>query len=1538
MALTSLPSQQMGVPRREFETHQTVSGPDAGFQALEISRKNLVEKLIDKTRSASRSWREALAQEIFQAFYIYYKVSQTLEAGVAAPNLSFRKKLREFESQFQDLESFCKKELQENFSSYPFKDCLQRLEEDSLSSSNTDPAKVINQLKHQQQSIYKRLGNVKTFQLWLKENRTRDKKYIEAHKAVKDKYKKTEKSLIEILEYCSDPKTYAHYVKKFDNAISNAPPLGCSSATLYAKACDISLYIWEPHVDDPEKLVLVDGSEGTTGFRKDILKISGIFHKLIPIGAVARTPPTLPKERPLIGRVRAFPFKEAHKTLITPSLPPPSDLIVPPPISRNKENSNEDLSSITFYTSTEFSGESQDPSTYERVKSNNPVVTEMQKRVDELLSNKSVGTALFHEYIYLSSLLDRYLSLPPSEESLDELSEKVEQLSLVELEQTFHGLLRERATVDQTCSFLEQDFLGFQSRHGISGVQLNRVKEELKSASKKIIQSNTASDIIVRFLRIWIDYFKLVDAEFIESSADEISKQLYSLYSEDRNRASLLSAFFDYLIRASDSKKAVLSALNKLTQPEKEGILFFRENEEQDDLLIAALNREEFREQDSYDRYLLFARVFLLIAGKDEARLTNLFLKIRFSSSGEFPRALYKVYVEEQEEIEISMHFLNAITKSMKVSRFNDKETVLQSSDKTVKLFDQLLANESPLVGLATRLREEERPYCIEGKFFPHTLLTPLFLYCTLNKRGVDDPLTLYRVLYHLGNNISASEQDRFCEKIAQAGRRSAADVNDSSSQVMTRLVDCLRKAYQYFNDNKSTRTDHFRKLWKGFREKLVGAVRETKDKSIEEVVALLENIFHHTCSTKGTGYLLAIFNYRSQIGAYQTGYDAVEGVIEDVMGKGLPINWKVDTILERLFLLKCYVVCPIDLYHKRFQNANTVGFNGEDIKEYIETQLPATASNLEQMKAGLLGHDHLPKIGFKVLQYSQLFAVKCAIDPPDDAQAIFLKVGTGQGKSLIIALAALHYAKTTKQKVTVVTVYPNLAKRDYTNFKMLFEQYGIQSGLIDNATSQTQIVYSDLHTYFSKMHDQGLRRVAGNDREDEFDFFEPGTVILDEFDSILLDTRDFEIIVRDMKGKLEIPDLDQADFSDRQTLANKLDSTLEGFFPKLKEHKLDEGFANWFSESEKRKFEAGGETSPDALGYVFHTVDAPFYQLMRQKLSGRVPFFKLFAFLKSAHKVIGVSGSTSRQATEPFKELFSKGCAFFDVPPFFDNSKPKLKRMNAERLPCSDDHEWMKSIFEAIEFPRGQNRPVLIFTTLDKWKDLENNLKQKFSASQLVFMKEPGQVTDETLKHAVQPKAVTLATIAAGRGADFKIPDDILPHICNENLDEGGLHVIISYIPKKNGKKDTRQIIQMAGRSGRWDQPGTWEIIATESEKNLSEVENKVDIDDYEDELHQLSREIYTLLQQTPRSHQVWQRFIWFNHFLENFTSYPESLRRKPDQTDAQGRPIRGEKRSLKEQAQLVVENVLGAGARARIEIAPRGTRQKKGWNCLIQ
>lgn len=65
-----------------------------------------------------------------------------------------------------------------------------------------------------------------------------------------------------------------------------------------------------------------------------------------------------------------------------------------------------------------------------------------------------------------------------------------------------------------------------------------------------------------------------------------------------------------------------------------------------------------------------------------------------------------------------------------------------------------------------------------------------------------------------------------------------------------------------------------------------------------------------------------------------------------------------------------------------------------------------------------------------------------------------FLKVGTGQGKSLIIALLAAHYAKEG-HRVQVFTCYQHLAARDFKRFQKLYEDLSIEAVLVESKNTK---------------------------------------------------------------------------------------------------------------------------------------------------------------------------------------------------------------------------------------------------------------------------------------------------------------------------------------------------------------------------------------------------------------------------------------------------------------------------------------------------
>ena len=150
-----------------------------------------------------------------------------------------------------------------------------------------------------------------------------------------------------------------------------------------------------------------------------------------------------------------------------------------------------------------------------------------------------------------------------------------------------------------------------------------------------------------------------------------------------------------------------------------------------------------------------------------------------------------------------------------------------------------------------------------------------------------------------------------------------------------------------------------------------------------------------------------------------------------------------------------------------------------------------------------------------------------------------------------------------------------------------------------------------------------------------------------------------------------------------------------------------------------------------------------------------------------------------------------------------FDYIPPNRMKILKE-LDCNlcFNHELMiQKIIFIVERETNGNRAILIICETieivnEIYEKLKNNLKN------ISLIKIIGENSEKNISSSkISSKTVIVSTNISGRGTDIKLD--------NEVLNNGGLHVLITFIPK-----NIRVEEQNYGRAGRKGEPGTWQLV----------------------------------------------------------------------------------------------------------------------------
>ena len=526
--------------------------------------------------------------------------------------------------------------------------------------------------------------------------------------------------------------------------------------------------------------------------------------------------------------------------------------------------------------------------------------------------------------------------------------------------------------------------------------------------------------------------------------------------------------------------------------------------------------------------------------------------------------------------------------------------------------------------------------------------------------------------------------------------------------------------------------------------------------------------------------------------------------------------------------------------------------YSQRDFDQWFQEQNPnITQSTIEQLDSGRNKtiesfNKFASSLGsFKInhLQHNQAGALTLINNEltKNKKANIFMKIGTGQGKSLIIAetvrrLFEINEKATTK--VFVFTCYDHLAKRDHKGFVDFYEAANIKSTYCSENSSlsevmQNNVIYSELDTFFNM-----LRRAFSdsliNGRPVQYPDFENAILVLDEFDCLVLDSEDFKQRINyfDVSSKPQ-------GAAEIQVGENDLKQYFGGTnFMKACNKNLHDLFTHWYAKN-KEKHEAVkrdpnksiAKTEVDNLGKK-HQYVGSFLDYLAKNGQAEMLATILYptSFFKQFKQVIGFSGSVKEKDVERFSSLFDTSL-FYDIPPFFGKKRDNENRKQVKNLIVDQHSRFVDAIVQDVK-ERCLNQPVLIFAetelqsseqTMSDFDSIreallnEQKIDSRLAQCQLLSVSTENEV-DKTLNLIGYAKAITIASRVIARGADILVYKDV----------KDGLHLLITYYPKHENI-----LVQMRGRTARQDQPGTYSIIVKHEIKYDELKANDIKIND---------------------------------------------------------------------------------------------------------
>ncbi|XP_059353277.1 uncharacterized protein LOC130702152 [Daphnia carinata] len=465
-------------------------------------------------------------------------------------------------------------------------------------------------------------------------------------------------------------------------------------------------------------------------------------------------------------------------------------------------------------------------------------------------------------------------------------------------------------------------------------------------------------------------------------------------------------------------------------------------------------------------------------------------------------------------------------------------------------------------------------------------------------------------------------------------------------------------------------------------------------------------------------------------------------------------------------------------------------------------------------------------------------------------------QISTGEGKTLITALLAIYHVLrhwNSYRHVNVITSSSVLAEASVNEIQYLYDQFGVSlSNNCDLACSKddklrkerynSDVIYGDLPSF---MRDILLTR-----------FFnkkitrgrEPGAIIVDEVDSMLLDKGESVLYLShnipemyhlrqlfvEIAGTVNAPDVQ--DLAESRDIVAEVQRFIE---PRINDSDIAvpnclKGYVKhhlptWIRSALRAAYLLNVKDSYkiDDIGdgkgrqVIIMDKETGVEQIQMEWSDGLHPALQLKHGLKwtpTALKAVfmsnigyftefkgrfyGVTGTLGSAAEcDLLRDVF--GVDFFRMPRY----KQRFC-IHHGPLVASNEEEWLQNMKKAVEEvtkPPEPRAALIICENIVSAERIHAALSKTSQPKEYKVNMYTSAFDKDFLKmqheDEVGPGQVIVATNLAGRGTDFKLSKQL-----EEN---GGLHVIISYVPP-----NARVEAQAQGRTARAGQPGSYQFV----------------------------------------------------------------------------------------------------------------------------
>mmetsp|Transcript_49288 Transcript_49288/g.107270 ORF Transcript_49288/g.107270 Transcript_49288/m.107270 type:complete len:1299 (-) Transcript_49288:82-3978(-) len=465
-------------------------------------------------------------------------------------------------------------------------------------------------------------------------------------------------------------------------------------------------------------------------------------------------------------------------------------------------------------------------------------------------------------------------------------------------------------------------------------------------------------------------------------------------------------------------------------------------------------------------------------------------------------------------------------------------------------------------------------------------------------------------------------------------------------------------------------------------------------------------------------------------------------------------------------------------------------------------------------------------------------------------AGAVIAEMGTGEGKSAVIAVMALYCAAWLKMKVHVVVDDEHLVERDFRTYQDLFNMFrgengeGVTANLCvsasrkeskfksdDSVTAQVpddaDIVYCEakhIQSFYTRNAKIGGKHFA--------DIYNNRMLILDEVDALVIDespnvpfvyeSEDLSLFATQVAEAIAShKEMTQIEAMAKSGAQKKVFRSMWAAAQTASKWKLHQDFEldmnsnRYFRVQGGRVCESAWSLALEYKNFADHFSDKIVYNERLFVLS-RPRAFRTYG------RIVGLSGSVGNDMERDYLKKIYKA-EFFKVPAFLHTCRnsPYYTAVQKEVIIEENEHlQWQSTCDKAFEY--REKVPVLIIAPSRqkanllsaelqamanakglRAKDVVRSLsRDTFESFPEQYKENLFQCTQPMDKGSAKKFRITVTDPRGGRGTDY--------HVTDPDADRnGGLLLIIQEVPKQ-----ARDWAQYLGRTARQDRHGQWMAV----------------------------------------------------------------------------------------------------------------------------